>query len=638
MCGIVGIYDITRNPIDENNLIKMRDVLTHRGPNDSGIYTDHNFGLGFRRLSIIDLENGHQPMTTVDGRYTIAFNGEIYNHVELRHRLIADGHTFITKSDTEVLLQLFLQKGSACLQDLNGMFAFAVWDSKTKELFFARDRIGIKPFYYYFDNSRFIFASEIKAIIADASIPREPNYEAISDYLHYMYIPDEKTFFHGINKLLPGHFGTLNLHKGLTISEYWDVDYTIKNKSEKDYIIELKNLLTDSIRLQLRSDVQIGCHLSGGLDSSTVSCLSSNQTTNHMMTFTGKFNESKYFDETKYAKIVANFASTNYIEVSPEEGYYRTVLPRLIWHMDEPCAGPGMIPQFLVSEKASNHVRVILGGQGGDELFGGYNRYYVSSGLKSQKLAPKIISRLRILRNNINQHGIKRTIQKLRNTLKNQVSVHLTFNDIWAQINTRIDRTHPVISNKFKERIVSYDSKQTFLKYINKKQDLSTFNKMLYHDLKSYLPALLHVEDRTSMAVSLESRVPLLDHRIVELAATIPLDIKVKHDEPKYILKKAVKGIIPKEIISRKDKKGFPTPIEFWMRNDKELLENILLDERSTKRGLFNPEELKRLINSGNQPLLIWMLLNVELWFRIFIDSDVDFTPSDGSIMELCNL
>ncbi|QJD85260.1 asparagine synthase (glutamine-hydrolyzing) [Cohnella herbarum] len=638
MCGIVGIYDITGNPINEINLIKMRDVLTHRGPNDTGIYTDHNFGLGFRRLSIIDIENGHQPMTTVDGRYTIAFNGEIYNHVELRHRLIAEGHTFITKSDTEVLLQLFVQKGFACLQDLNGMFSFAVWDSKSKELFFARDRIGIKPFYYYFDRSRFVFASEIKAIIADDSIPREPNYEGISDYLHFMYIPDEKTFFQGIKKLLPGHFGTLNLNKGLTISEYWDVDYSINNKSEKEYIVELQNLLTDSIKLQLRSDVQIGCHLSGGLDSSTVSCLSSNQIAAPLMTFTGKFSESKYFDETKYAKIVSKHANTNYIEASPEEGYYRTVLPKLIWHMDEPCAGPGMISQFLVSEKASKHVRVVLGGQGGDELFGGYNRYYVSSELKGQKLTPKIISKFRILRNNINQHGIKRTIQKLRKTMESQASAHLTFNDIWTKMNTRIDLSHPVVSNKFKERIVTYDSKQTFLKYLNKRQDLSNFNKMLYHDLKSYLPALLHVEDRTSMAVSLESRVPLLDHRIVEFAATIPLDIKVKHYEPKYILKKAVKGIIPKKIISRKDKKGFPTPIEFWMRNDKKRLENILLDERSTKRELFNPKELKNLLNSGDQPLFIWMLLNVELWFRIFIDNDVELTPNDGSITELCNL
>ncbi|HHY71899.1 MAG TPA: asparagine synthase (glutamine-hydrolyzing) [Bacillus bacterium] len=650
MCGFVGVFNINQLKIDSNKLIQMRDSIIHRGPDDEGLFIDNNLGLAFRRLSIIDLQSGHQPMSTVDDRYTIVFNGEIYNYVELRDDLVKNGVAFQTNSDTEVILHLYAEKGSECLQLLNGMFAFAIWDKHKRELFFARDRLGIKPFYYYHDKERFVFGSEIKAIIADSSIKREANFEAIYDYLSFMYIPDNKTFFKGIYKLLPGYYGTISETAGLQIEQYWDVEFKETNKSEDEYISGLCELIEDAVKIHLRSDVPVGCHLSGGLDSSTVTVLSSRNLEQKIKTFSGKFAENEFYDETKYAKLVAKQANTEYLEIVPNQDWFENVLPKIIWHMDEPCVGPGIVPQYAVCQLAAENVKVALGGQGGDEIFGGYPRYFLTyeAYMKNNKVdntiqhtqktrLSRLINKLVFLKGYSKQHGIKTTVKKVLRTIQRDNELQSnSFHAIWKNYSTSFKFEElSLLTEHFKELVKEYDSDKVFTQYIDHCPSTDIFNKMLYHDMKAYLPGLLQVEDRMSMAVSLESRVPLLDYRIVEYAASIPSEIKVKGLEPKYIFKKAIQGIIPDEVLNRKDKKGFPTPINIWFKNNPKFVKDILLDKSAQERNLFNTTTVEKMINSTEDfSWQLWTLMNIELWFKIFIDKDPKYVNADGYINE----
>ncbi|MEC1714819.1 asparagine synthase (glutamine-hydrolyzing) [Schinkia azotoformans] len=650
MCGFVGVYQLDKQKVELNKLIHMRDSIIHRGPDDEGLYCDDNIGLGFRRLSIIDIQSGHQPMSTVDDRYTIVFNGEIYNYVELREGLIKKGAKFQTHSDTEVILQLFAEKGPECLQLLNGMFAFAIWDKVKRELFFARDRLGIKPFYYYHDEDRFVFGSEIKAIIADSSIKREPNYAAIYDYLSFMYVPDNKTFFKGIYKLLPGYYGTISEASGLHIEQYWDVEFKETNKTEEEYISSLRDLIEDAVKIHLRSDVPVGCHLSGGLDSSTVTVLSAQNLDQKIKTFSGKFAENEFYDETKYAKLVAKQAGTEYLETVPNQAWFENVLPKIIWHMDEPCVGPGIVPQYSVCQLASESVKVALGGQGGDEIFGGYPRYFLTyeAFMKNNKddspikhtqktKMARIMNKLVFIKGYAKQHGIKTTVRKVFTTIQRDREQNSdNFNDIWRNYSTSFKfKDMALLTERFHSLVDDYDSSKVFNQYIDQCPSADIVNKMLYHDMKAYLPGLLQVEDRMSMAVSLESRVPLLDYRIVEFAASIPSSIKVKGLEPKYIFKRAIQGIIPDEVLNRKDKKGFPTPINIWFKRDPQFVKAILLDGAAQKRNLFKVETIEKMIASNEDySWQLWTLMNVELWFKIFIDQDPRYVNADGSIKE----
>ena len=649
MCGFIGLLN-KKNKIETLSFTKMRDSIAHRGPDDKGLYLDNNLGLGFRRLSIIDLKSGHQPMSTVDDRYTIVFNGEIYNYVELRNDLIKQGVTFQTSSDTEVILQLFAQKGKDCLHLLNGMFAFAIWDKHKRELFFARDRFGIKPFYYYHDEERFIFGSEIKAIIADSSIKREANYKAIYDYLSFMYIPDNKTFFKGIFKLLPGYCGTISNASELKIEQYWDIQFKETDKTEEEYIAELRDLIEDAVKIHLRSDVPVGCHLSGGLDSSTVTILSAKNLKQKIKTFSGKFAENEFYDETKYAKLVAREADAEYLENVPNQEWFENVLPKIMWHMDEPCVGPGIIPQFSVCQLAAENVKVALGGQGGDEIFGGYPRYFLAyeAFIKSNKSdniiqhtnktkISRLINKLVFIKGYANQHGIKTTLKKVIQAKKREIGLNTnSFNDIWRNYSASFKfQEMSLLTDQFQSFVKDYDANAVFNQYINQCETTDIFNKMLYHDIKAYLPGLLQVEDRMSMAVSLESRVPLLDYRIVEYAASIPSQIKVKGLEPKYIFKKAIQGIIPDEVLNRKDKKGFPTPINIWFKQNPQYVKDILLDEAAKTRNLFNFNTIEKMLKSNEDySWQLWMLINIELWFKIFIDQDHRYVDIDGYIKE----
>lgn len=632
MCGFIGVINFNKKPVNEKILKKMRDTMTHRGPDDEGIFISGPVGLGFRRLSIIDLSTGNQPMSNADGSIWIVFNGEIYNYLELRESLKKIGRIFRTMSDTEVILHLYEVYGQRCVDQLNGMFSFVIWDERKKEVFAARDRIGIKPFYYYFDDRRLIVASEIKAILEDPEVRREPNYPAIIDYLNFMYVLGDKTFFKVIKKLLPGFTLCLTSDGKLKVNQYWDLKFNRDDSiDEPTAVSRLLETLQDSVRIHLRSDVPLGCHLSGGLDSSTVTCLAANfyKAKNRLNTFSGKFDEDSFYDETSYAKIVAAYVGSEYHEVIPSADSFPEVMERIVWMMDEPAVGPGIYPQYFVCKLASQHVKVVLGGQGGDELFGGYPRYFLASGLTGHAgnslLTPQVngnvakFSRLNFLMDYLKRRGFKRTMHK---TIQHLMTSSGGYRQKWRRFSTSMTLDNSLLGTSILPDYHSYDPDSEFFTYIDKENPTEVFDKLLYHDFKCYLPALLQVEDRTSMSVSLESRVPILDYRVAELAASLPPSLKVKMSEPKYILKQAVRGTVPGEVLNRKDKKGFPTPINLWFKTSlAPYLKGKLLDKTASDRGVFKPEAVQKMIDSrDDNSWELWSLLNVELWFRTFID------------------
>lgn len=624
MCGFVCVLEYDNKPIDRDLLVRMRDTLHHRGPDDEGLYFSGSLGLAFRRLSIIDLDSGHQPMSNHEGSVWMVFNGEIYNYVELRDNLLKQGVAFKSQSDSEVIIHMYERFGTDCVNYLNGMFSFVIWDEKKKELFAARDRVGIKPFYYYQDNERIIIGSEIKAIIEHPSVKRIPNYLAILDYLQYMYCLGDKTFFEGVHKLLPGHTLQADPSGKINKKQYWDLHFSPDNSmKEQDAVEMLTSALQDSMRMHLRSDVPLGCHLSGGLDSSAVTSIAREilGSTVSIDTFSGKFNENSFFDETEYAKIVSKRMDSRYHEVIPDVDEVRHVIETMAWIMDEPAVGPGMIPQYFVSRMARDHVKVVLGGQGGDELFGGYPRYFLASGLQTQQqgTAASSSNRMSFVYQYLKKRGFKTTVEKAVSYFRTRSD---SVENRWKFFSTTLRYDSRLLGEQLKPINRDYNNDDSFFEYFRKDNAQQTFDKMLYHDFKTYLPALLHVEDRTSMAVSLESRVPLLDYRIAELAAKIPVSLKVKNGDPKYILKQAVKGIVPDEIINRKDKKGFPTPINIWFKGQlQRFLQDTLLSNVSLERGIFNESYLRKSINRNeDNSWELWCLLNVELWFRKHID------------------
>jgi asparagine synthase (glutamine-hydrolysing) len=634
MCGITGIIQpYNHEPIDQDILKSMTNTLVHRGPDDEGYFFDRNVGLGHRRLSIIDIRHGHQPMANEDETVWIVFNGQIYNYLELRQGLVAKGHTLRTNSDTEVIIHLYEEYGENCLKKLNGMFAFLIWDSKAKRAFIARDRIGIKPLYYYYNSSRLVIASEIKTLLRHPDISAAPNWDGIYDYFAFQFCLGEKTLFQKINKLLPGNFIIFDPDKpgSFHIQKYWDVNYTLDTYHTEDYFVDtLTRLLEDSVRLQLRSDVPVGAHLSGGLDSSAVTCIAASMYNNmdaSIKTFTGSFKDGKEYDESPFAKLVSEYAKTEYHEISPTSHDFITILPQLIYSMDEPAAGPGIFPQYYLSKLASENVTVVLGGQGGDEIFGGYARYmaaYLEQCLKgaiyNTNDEGKYVVTLESIVPNLS------VLQQYTPMLKNFWSEGLfdAMDRRYFKLISRTDHNENLFSDRFLSRRDNYSAFTSFNSIFAETNTPSYINKMLYFDLKASLPALLQVEDRTSMAVSLESRVPLLDHRIVELMASVPPTIKFRNGIMKYLFKKSIKNIVPKEILERKDKMGFPVPLNEWFSDSlQDYIHDTLMDERVKERGFYNMDCLENLIVSEKKfGRNIWGILCLELWFRTFIDTE----------------
>lgn len=636
MCGIAGIVSaVLKTDQMRTKIGHGLASIAHRGPDGSGVFADGAGGvvLGHRRLAIIDPEHGKQPMSTEDSQLTVVFNGAIYNYLELRRELIGKGHPIHSYSDTEVLLYAYREWGEHCVDRFLGMFAFALWDERNRRLFCARDRIGIKPFYYSFDGTTLIFASEIKAILASGVVRAESDSASLQDYLTFQFCLGDKTLFKGIRKLEPGHCMVAQFD-GNAISiqtrQYWDLRYDIDERHDEGWFIDhLAGLIEDATRMHLRSDVPLGAHLSGGLDSSAVVCLAAGLLQGERIkTFTGAFPEGPQFDETAYAKEVSAFAGTDYKEIYIQGSELHDVLPRLMYYMDEPLAGPGVIPQYYVSKLAAEHVKVVLGGQGGDELFIGYSRYLVA--YLEKCLSGAIYQTADEHRYAVSLESIVPNLpllQTYRPMLQGFWSKGL-FDSADKRYFSLVDRSEGM-NHLFSKDLFSsgYSPFESFQQIFNRDELHSLINRMTYFDLKGSLPALLHVEDRTSMAASIESRVPLLDHRIVEFMATIPPNIKFAGGRMKHLFKEAVRNTVPKKIFDRQDKMGFPTPLAQWTKGvAREFVRDILLSDRVRQRGIYNIAAIERAIDSEREfGRVVWGLLCLELWHRIYIDGEMKF-------------
>jgi len=613
------VYNLS-GTLERELLVRMAAAISHRGPDDDGYYFSPTAPLGLlhRRLSIIDLSaTGHQPMADAEGRAQIIYNAEVYNYKELLPELQALGYRFRGSSDTEVALNAYLEWGPDCLRRFNGMFALAIWDERRQRLFLARDRMGIKPLYYWYDpaTQALIFASEIKALLQDPRVPRQPNLSAIAEYGRYMYTTGEQTWFAGIQQLPPGCYAELGPDTGgLRVARWWDLpsgEDAAGERSEDEYVAELRALLADAVRLHLRSDVPVGAHLSGGLDSSSVVALASRwlagEGAGPLRTFSGAFNAGAAYDERPYIHAVAEMYHTDHHEIIPKAEDFPTLLPKLIWHMDYPSVGVGLYPQYHVCKlTAASHIKVVNGGQGGDELFAGYFRYvppYLRGQLASLRQRPRPGAAAALLADMM-RVGLR---QPLREVALNSGRRRLASEGVSGLLNANVQAMLPP-------------------REAGPNPGSNPLQRALYWDLRNYLPALLHVEDRTSMSVSLESRVPLLDYRIVELAARIPAALKLRGLENKRIMRRAVAPLLPPAVVARKDKKGFPTPIEQWFAGPlRGWLTETLTDLGPTARELLDPAYVATLLREHGRTdhsRALWMALNTALWCATFIDGD----------------
>ncbi len=629
MCGIVGFSSSHLLQEDRKTVLaEMMDSICHRGPDGEGRVFSGKAFLGHRRLAIIDLESGHQPMFSGDGRYVIDYNGEIYNYLELRQFLVQQGVRFSTHSDTEVLLLLLLREGKAALRRLNGMFAFFFYDTQTGDWIAARDHFGIKPFYYARTENEFIFASEIKALLCHPGVPARRDEFALQQYLTFQFCLGSRTLFEGVRKLEPGHLLVGNGSQILSDECYWNTNYQIDHYHTEEYFLDrLRSNIEDSVRLQLRSDVPLGAYLSGGIDSSLISVLASRFLGEGVPMYHGRFAGGPEYDESEYAREIAAFSQGTYCETVPSPSEFVQTMPELIHMLDEPVAGPGVFPQFAVSKLASRDVKVVLGGQGGDEIFGGYARYlvgYLEQALKGAIFQTREEGKHLVTLETIVPHlpVLKEYVPLLR-----QFWSQGLFEDMDARYFHLLDRTPGISSLLAPDLAKKLDRERLFEEFreiFNRPDTASYINKMTHFDQKTLLPALLQIEDRVSMAVSLESRVPLLDTRIVDLVTTMPPPLKFQGGRTKHILKKAVRTMLPARVIERKDKMGFPVPLKEWMKEGpvREFVADVLLSRRSLERGIYRKEALETMIKEsgvGARPL--WGALCLELWHRSFIDA-----------------
>jgi asparagine synthase (glutamine-hydrolysing) len=625
MCGIVGLIDSRGGPIDAATLDRMGATLRHRGPDGEGQLIDGSVGLHHRRLAIIDLVTGQQPMT--HGPFSIAFNGEIYNYIELREELRAKGHRFVTTSDTEVILHLYEEYGPNCLGRLNGIFAFLLYDRAAGEVLAARDHFGVKPLYVAHRPGLVAYASEIKALLQHPAIAAEPAWEHLPDYVTFQLVLGEGTLFRGVQKLLPGTCQRVQVATGrVETVRYWEPTFVVDAYHTEQYFVDkVRELLEDAVRLQLRSDVPVGCHLSGGMDSSIVTALAARQCGGRLRTFTGGFREGPEFDESEYARAMARACGADPYEIFPTDRDFVEAIPRIIYHMDEPAAGPGVFPQYEVSRLAARHVKVVLGGQGGDEVFGGYARYvvaYLEQALKgaifeTNEEGEHIVSLKSILPN---LPYLRQYVPLLRQFWRSEV-----FEPMDRRYFRLVDRSAGALSlysRDFRKQVDSDALFQRFAAVFNHPDTQSYYNKMTHFDLTVGLPALLHVEDRVSMAASLESRVPLLDPRLADLVTSAPPAMKFRGAELKYVLKRAAGDLLPAVVRGRKDKMGFPVPLHRWVDGPAgEFIRDTLLSAACRTRGLFDPVAVERMIASDTAfSRRVWGLLNLELWFQTVID------------------
>lgn len=621
MCGISGWY----GPSNKTLLRKMTSFLDHRGPDGEGFFIDKNVSLGHKRLSIIDLQTGQQPIYNEDKSAVIVFNGEIYNYKEIRKELETK-YKFKTKSDTEVILHAYEEYGPDCVQKFNGMFAFAIWDAKKDLLFLARDRVGIKPLYYYQDEKRFMFASEIKAFLADENFPRKLNNQAVAEYLTFQNIMDEKTFFEEVKMLLPGYY--ILVHGGkISLHQYWDASYKKSNKSVTEYYNDFKTIFSDAVKRHMISDVPLGSYLSGGFDSGSVATtsakLAAKKSKKKIETFTGRFKEGGIYDETPCSQAVAEKTGAIMHEVTITPQDFLSHIEEIIYHLDEPKVGIPAISQFMVSKLVSEHVKVVLTGHAGDELFAGYPVYKASYFKDLVKRNPLNVWKFFSL---FRWSETPRAVYFLFFPLFDKEVKH----GLFIMFNKR--QRKQLLSKRFYESLLQKNTVSVLKKY-SREDILSAVDKVQYLYLKTYLPSLLVVEDKMGMAHSIEARTPFCDNELVDFANSVPMGFKLYNNELKHLVKKSMKQDIP-SILYCQPKKGFPTPFSLWIRKDlKEYVYSVLLSEKARNRGIFNQRYVRRLLDAhckrtkdGLQDLVnaarIWSLLNVELWCRIFVDGE----------------
>lgn len=637
MCGICGIFEFNGMGVDRRVLKKMSDVVRHRGPDDEGFFFDGNVGLGHRRLSIIDLKTGKQPIHNEDESIWIVYNGEIYNYLELKKQLEKKSHRFYTQTDTEVILHLYEDFGDFCVKKLRGMFAFAIWDGNKRKLLLARDRLGIKPLYYAC-NDNLIFGSEIKSILQFPEIKRKVNLKALYYYLRFFYTPTPETLLVGIKKLPPGHILSCDKNGKISIKEYWNLKFFEKpNYSMNYYANCLYDLLRESVQMRLVSDVPLGAFLSGGLDSSFVVGLMSELMDKPVKTFSVGFEEEEIYSELKYARIASDHFGTDHHEHVVSAVDIVEQLPLLIWYLDEPISDLSIVPFYFISKLAKKHVTVALSGEGSDELFAGYNAYSVfTKHLRLGKYYQKIPKFLR-------KKVVSNLFEKLPEHTKGRSfflkNEYTSLKKLYFGPNTDFAYEkwiEKLYSEKFKKIIDGFDYYEVYGPHYRKAGNCDNLSKMLYGDIKVWLPGdLLMRADKTTMANSVETRVPFLDHKFVEFSATIPPNLKLNGNITKYILKKAASRLLPKEIIER-EKMGFFAPVApetYWFKGElKELTSQILFESKTQKRGYFDQNyipELFRQHEKGNRDnsYRIWTLLNLEIWHRVYIDSDSLYKP-----------
>jgi asparagine synthase (glutamine-hydrolysing) len=624
MCGIAGIVNLKQQPVPnlKHRLEIMNDLQRHRGPDGEGTW-QHNknhAGLAHRRLSIIDLETGSQPMSDNAGNW-ISYNGEIYNYLELRNEIGRE--TFKTTSDTEVILYSYQKWGTDCVNHFRGMFSFALWDEAKQLLFCARDRFGIKPFYYATHDNILYISSEIKALLPFlGSI--ETDLDGFKDYVTFQFCLAGKTLFKGVRELVPGHILTA-ANGSVKTERYWEVYYQPDYSHTQNYFHEkLRSLLEESVKYHLRSDVPVGAYISGGLDSSIIASMASQIYKDSFMGFHGKFTTGKEYDESHYARALAKWCGFELKEVDITVQDFMENIRKVIYHLDFPAAGPGSFPQYMVSRLASKYRKVVLGGQGGDEIFGGYARYLIAYFEQCIKAAINgsmhngnfIVTYESIIPNLVTLQNYKQMLQEFwREGL---------FEDMDRRYFRLINRANLMENEVNWEMLGKYSPFETFQSIFhgNNVGKESYFDLMTHFDFKTSMPALLQVEDRVGMAHGLESRVPFLDHALIEFVATMPADIKFKDGNMKHALKYTMQDILPPEIKDRKDKMGFPVPFTDWIKNEaKDFIWDILSSQKARQRELINNKiVLAGLGKEEKYSRKVWGLLCIELWQQEFHD------------------
>ncbi|MDR1958927.1 MAG: asparagine synthase (glutamine-hydrolyzing) [Planctomycetaceae bacterium] len=630
MCGICGVlWTEASKAVNIQTLDKMTDVLGHRGPDDRGTYWRNGMALGHRRLSILDLSpQGHQPMSNENDTVWIVFNGEIYNFEPLRQELLARGHRFKSQSDTEVLLHLYEEYGETMLHRLNGMFAFAVWDASRRKLFLARDRIGKKPLFYCHEPGRLLFASEMKSILQVPNVPREVDPEAVDEYLTYQYIPHPKTIFRGISKLPPGHFAVWE-NNYFIVKRYWNMDFNSEEHRLKpeEWSEELRSLVTDAVKIRLRSDVPVGAFLSGGIDSSITAGIMQQESTRQIRTFSIGFPQKEY-DETAYAESAANRFGTRHQKfiVTPD---IHDILPKLIWHYDEPFADSSAIPMWYLSRETRREAVVALSGDGGDELFAGYDRYRAIQLANRADLLPCFVRRFlagpvraAIPVSTRQRSSLRRFKRFLEALAMKPMERYLQ----WIAVFNNTRRLEELYTPDFRGQLNGHDPLHFLLEAESCCVQRDAVSRISFVDMQTYLPCdIMTKVDIASMAHSLECRAPLLDYRIAEWAAKLPIHCKIHGHRGKFILRKTFQHLLPKDI-ERRGKMGFGVPIDHWFRGPlRETVQEVLLDSRTFNRGLFQKKGIETLLRDHfagrfDHAYRIWALFILELWFRRWVD------------------